>query len=142
MHVARAPAAVPLVASAEPDADDASLYKLPDYQPMRTFLEKTSPASEPPKVYITLTPTEAPMSLERRTVEAAARACFDDDARRADGDVTMTLETRADGTLSNGSVDGTSAEVSSCLVERLVNVPLHQEGKPEHIVIVLGVIFG
>ena len=135
---------VAVVATAEPETElDAPVpTKLPDYQPIRSFLEKASPPVEAPKVYVTLTPTDGPMSLERRAIETAAVSCFDPYEGRDAVQVTMTLETRADGTIGSGTIDGTSVSIGSCLLGRLATIPIHEEGKPQHIVIVLAVSFG
>ena len=133
----RTPAPAPTIVPVAPD-DDA-LLKLPDYKPMQSFLEKTSPKLGSADVYISLTPTEAPMSLERRLIETAAQSCFLQLDSREDHttELTMTLETRDDGTVDDASIDHTTVSLGSCLIQRLVKVRLHEEGKRQHMVIVV-----
>ena len=138
---AHAPIA-PVVVAADPEVDDPALYKLPEYHPMQSFLEKTSPDRGGENVYITLTETEGPMSLERRPIETAAHDCFLDSERKAsDAAVTVTLETRADGNIADASVDGATLPFGQCFVARLAHVALHEEGKPQHIVVALAASF-
>jgi hypothetical protein len=126
----------------EPDLpDDPSLYKLPDYQPIQSFLEKTSPHPSGGEVYITLMTSSAPMSLERKTIESAAHECFLYTGGGRPVEITMTLETRDDGTLADASFDGASMPLGECMTQRLAKVPLHEEGKREHIVIVVNASF-
>jgi hypothetical protein len=133
--VAHAPTAVvaEVVAEAEAGLDDAAQHKLPDYKPMPESAREA---------YITLT-TDAPGSFERKAIESVAHDCLlAQYTPKSSVEITMTLDTRADGTLTDASYDGANMALGTCLTEGIAKVRLHAEGKREHVVVVVNAGFG
>ncbi len=113
------------------DVPETFDYPLAPYQP-------AWPEPSAPKVYVTMTVNEGPGSLERAAIEHAAQPCFRDalsPGRTAI--VTMTLDTRADGTTAGVSVEGATPSLGLCLTQGLARIPLHEEGTTQHVVVIL-----
>jgi hypothetical protein len=113
------------------EAPDDVGYPLAPYRP-------TWPDPTPPKVYVTMTVNEGPGSLERVAIERVAKVCFSDallPGRAAK--VTLTLDTRADGTTEGASMEGASSDLGLCLTQGLAKLPLHQEGTTQRVVVIL-----
>lgn len=98
------------------------------------------PPVDKPDLYLTLTEDVVPASLERGRIRAAAHDCilsFGPASMLEPLLITMTLDTRDDGTLMEATYEGATLPLGTCLTELLKKVPLHEEGREEHIVVLV-----
>ena len=105
----------------------------------RVYFSTPDPPEPPPNVHVTLSETAAPPSLERRRIETTARDCILGSMSWVPTplEITMTLDTRDDGTREEATYEGATMQLGACLTDGLKSVPLHEEGASEHIVIVV-----
>lgn len=120
--------------------------------PKKSFLERTGPrllVKDVPHVDTTVTRREGPASLEAalRVITVIATHCYTDDIQNTpliifhpepmDVPITMTIDTRVDGTMSEVSFapDNAPVEVAMCLAHALAAQPLHTERGPKHVVL-------
>lgn len=130
-HAPSPPLAKAVSAPAVAEAPEEVSYPLAPYQP-------NWPEPSPPKVYVTMTVNEGPGSLERVAIERVAQVCFLGSLSPGlTAKVTMTVDTRADGTTEGLSVEGASTELGLCLSQGLAKLPLHEEGTNQRVVVIL-----
>ena len=118
-----------------------------------SWLQRTSPhepVKDVPHVDPTVSLREGPATLDHAqpTLERIVRGCFLEEIPRSlvlfpqghDESVTMIIETRADGTMSEAMFDPPtiSKDLALCLVHELAGQPLHLERTPQHVVLAVG----
>jgi hypothetical protein len=120
----------------------------------RSWLERTGPRTlvkDVPNVDVTVTRREGPTSIDRalRILTVIATRCYSDDIEGTplaifnpeprDVPMTVTIETRADGTMSEVRFEPENAplNVAMCLTHALAAQPLHTERVPKRLVLAI-----
>jgi hypothetical protein len=148
MHKRATAAFVLVAACGHPQAPKALTTAQPPARRL-SFLERTSPkgvVNDTPHVDAKVTRREGPASLDEgaATLRRIATGCYLDEIRydivpveRDMPRVTLTIDTRADGTMEEALVEpaSTPRDVAMCLVHALAAQPLHLENAPRRLVL-------